>query len=215
MKTKLLTCEIFKSEIELLMKKLQLDMDIIWVESGLHSVPKKLHARLQQELDLVADCDRLLFGFGHCGDAVVGLKTGSYETVIPKVDDCISLFFGSDDSRTAYSKEHACIFMSDGWLKSVNSITHVYDGLCEQYDEDTADEIMEMMYGHYREIAVVDTGVCPVETLYERAEISEEITGLKRVCVSGSLDYLERLLTGPWNEEKFCILPADTTIPKV
>ena len=110
MKTTLLACETLRNEIEAVIEKKHLKLDLCWIESGLHNTPKKLHARLQEELDSISGCDRLLLGFGRCGNSVLGLRTGDYETIFPRIEDCISLFFGSDEARSTYGREHAAIY---------------------------------------------------------------------------------------------------------
>lgn len=204
MTTKILACETLRSEIEMIIAQKQLNSEVIWLESGLHNVPEKLHERLQHELDSITDCDRLLLGFGRCGNSVLGLRTGNYETIFPRVEDCISLFFGSDDARNTYGREHAAIYMTEGWLRGESNIVSEYNHLYQKYDRETTESIIEMMYGHYRELALLDTGVYPIDRLYDETAVAENIIGLKRVCVPASLSYLEQLLTGPWDEEKFC-----------
>ena len=212
MKTKMLACETLRNEIEAIAEKNHLDLEVLWIESGLHNIPKKLHERLQDELNSISGCDRLLLGFGRCGNSLLGLTTGDYETIVPRIEDCISLFFGSDESRNAYGREHAAIYMTEGWLRGESNIFSEYKHMCDKYGLETAERLIEMMYGHYRELALLDTGIYPIERLYEETSGLEDIIRLKRVCVPASLDYLERLMTGPWDSEKFCSVPPRTQI---
>lgn len=205
MKVKILACETLRDEIESIIQKNNLDFEIIWLESGLHDTPKKLHECIQEELDSINGCDRLLMAFGRCGNSILNLKTGDYETVIPKVEDCISLFFDSDKARNDYGREHAAIYLTEGWLRGESNIISEYNHLLEEYDEETAKDIMEMMYGHYKELALLDTGVYPIDRLLEKTEDVEKIIGLKRACVPAKIDYLEQLFTGPWDAEKFWV----------
>ncbi len=212
MRIKVLACETLRDEIESIMQKHNLDYEVIWLESGLHNTPKKLFECMQKKLDAITECDRLLMVIGRCGNSVLNLMTGVYETVMPRVDDCISLFFGSDKARNDYGREHAAIYMTEGWLRGESNIVSEYDHMLEKYDEETARDIIEMMYGHYKELALLDTGVYPIDRLYEKTEMVENITGLKRECVSVKLDYLEQLFIGPLDTEKFWIFPAHTKI---
>lgn len=212
MKIKVLACETLRDEIESVMKKSNLDYEVIWLESGLHNTPKRLHKCIQEKLDSITECDRLLMAIGRCGNSVLDLVTGDYETVMPKVEDCISLFFGSDKVRNDYGREHAAIYMTEGWLRGESNIISEYDRMLKRYDEETAKDIIEMMYGNYKELALLDTGVYPIDRFYEKTEAVENIIGLKRVCVSAKLDYLEQLFTGPLDPEKFWVFPAHTKI---
>ena len=212
MTTKLLACETLKSEIETIIRRNHLDLEPFWIESGLHNMPKKLHGRLQEELDSISGCQRLLLGFGRCGNSVLGLKTGDYETIFPRIEDCISLFFGSDAARNAYGREHAAIYMTEGWLRGESNLFSEYQNLQETYGPETADELISMMYGNYRELALLDTGTCPIRQLYEKTAEAEKILHLKRVCVPATLEYLQQLLTGPWDEKRFCRIPPHSEI---
>ena len=212
MKVKVLACETLRDEIESIIQKNKLDFEIIWLESGLHNTPKKLHKCIQEKLDSVTGCDRLLMALGRCGNSVLDLMTGDYETIMPKVEDCISLFFGSDKARNDYGREHAAIYMTEGWLRGESNIISEYNHMLEKYGEDTARDIIEMMYGHYRELALLDTGVYPIECLFEETEAVEKIIGLKRACVSAKIDYLEQLFLDPMDTEKFWIFPPHTKI---
>lgn len=149
---------------------------------------------------------------GRCGNSVLNLMTGDYETVMPKVEDCISLFFGSDKARNDYGCEHASIYMTKGWLRGESNIISEYNHMLEEYDEETAKDIIEMMYGHYKELTLLDTGVYPIDNLFEETGTVEKIIGLKRVCLSVKIDYLGQLFTGPLVDEKFWIFPPHTRI---
>ncbi len=211
MKTKILACATLKNELTFLCEKHALSYETIWIESGLHNRPKKLHERLQEELDQMKDCDRLLLAFGNCGNAVENLKKGSYELIYPRVDDCISLFFGSDEARNDYARVHKAIYMTQGWLDGESNIISEYQHMLEKYDKETADGVLEMMYGHYEELALLDTKVTDIDELWEETKSVEEFTKLQRRVVPATLSYLEQLLVGPWHEPEFHIIPASVS----
>ncbi len=211
MNTKILACATLKNELSFLCEKHQLSFETIWIESGLHNRPKKLHERLQEELNKIGNCDRLLLAFGNCGNAVENLQKGPYELICPKVDDCISLFFGSDESRNAYGRKHKSIYMTQGWMDGESNLVTEYQHMLEKYDKETADSIIEMMYGHYEELALLDTRITDIKELWDETGVVEEFTKLKRRIVPGTLSYLEQLLTGPWKEDQFHVIPKSET----
>lgn len=209
MNTKLIACKTLGDELRLVMGRLHLDYEIVWIESGLHNTPNKLNKRLQEELDSIS-CDRLLTAFGRCGSSLQGLIAGDYEWIIPRVDDCISLLFGSDAAREEYGRQNAAIFLTEGWMRGERNIWVEYQHAVEKYGEETAQDISEMMYGHYRELALLDTGAFPIEKLWNETVCIEEKISLKRKITPATLTYIEKLLTGPWTEEEFYIFPPHT-----
>ena len=84
--------------------------------------------------------------------------------------------------------------------------------MLKKYGRETAESLIEMMYGHYRELALLDTGVYPIEKLYEQTSGLENFIKLKRGCVPASLEYLQQLLTGPWDEKRFWRIPPHSEI---
>ncbi len=211
MKTKILACATLKNELNALCEKHQLSYETVWIESGMHNHPEKLRERIVQKLLEIRDCDRLLLAFGNCGNALEHLRKGPYELIFPKADDCISMFFGSNAARNAYGREHRAVYMTQGWMDGESNIITEYQQLLERYDKETADSVIDMMYGHYEELALLDTKVTDIRQLWEETAPVEEFAKLKRNVVPASLSYLEQLLTGPWDEEKFRIIPASVS----
>ncbi len=208
METKILACATLKNELNFLLEKHQLDYETIWIESGLHNRPEKLHERLETELTKIENCNRLLVAFGKCENALENLPKGPYELIYPRVEDCISLFFGSDAARNAYGKEHLAIYLTQGWMEGEANLISEYQHMLDKYDKETADDVMAMMYAQYKELALLDTKVTDINELWEETDCVEEFTKLKRAVVPASLGYLEQLLTGPWTEAKFQVVPA-------
>ncbi|MDO5408928.1 MAG: DUF1638 domain-containing protein [Lachnospiraceae bacterium] len=222
MRTKYLACETLRDEIEYIFhsesrnengqkaaseKSVNFGKpEIIWLESGLHNFPKKLHNRLQESIDQVTDCDRLILLFGRCGNSSNQLKSGSFELIIPKADDCISLLFGSDQARNAYAGANAAYYLTEGWMRGERNVWVEYQYTVEKYGEKDAKVIADMMYGHYKQLALLDTGVGNIEELVEQTAVIEETLGLKRTVIPATLSYLKELIYGPWDRERYYIL---------
>ena len=186
---------------------------IVWIPSGLHASPQKLTARLQETLDgIEQDCGRVLMAMGYCGNAVVGLKNGPFELIIPKVDDCITLLLGSARRRQEISDEQGTYFMTQGWLDGEQNIWVEYEYARKKYGEKMAQSIYHDLLRHYSRLAVIDTGAYPLEdTVAETERIAGELH-LHHQIMPGTLEYLRKLLHGPWNDEEFLIIPPEKTI---
>jgi hypothetical protein len=73
------------------------------LDFGLHVHLPKLKRTLQETVDALAlEFDTILLGYGLCSMSVVGLQARDCTLVVPKVDDCIAIFLGSD---TAYREQ--------------------------------------------------------------------------------------------------------------
>ena len=69
------------------------------------------------------------------------------------------------------------------------------------------------MFAHYKRITLLDTGCYDlVKTSRTAAEIAR-IFSLDLNILPGTLSYLEELLTGNWDPNRFLIVPQKRCIP--
>ncbi len=127
------------------------DTQLIAMEYGLHLTPGKMRAAIQQQIDALTIPHVVLIGFGLCGNGLVGLRSGSHTLVIPRVDDCVALFFGS---RAAYLEEFdaepGTYYLTPGWLECGGEPMSEYHKCLEKYGAEKAALIADALYGHYR-----------------------------------------------------------------
>ena len=209
--TKIIACKTIEDELIAAIDKTGVDYPVIWIESGLHDSPAKLNARLQAELDSI-EADRVLMAFGYCGNALLGLATGGFETVIPRADDCISLMIGSNKERSAVSADYAAYFLTAGWLCGERNIIVEYLHTLNKYGQKKTDSIMSRLYGNYRTLGLLNTGAYPVEPLIEATREIAGALGLEQKIIPGTIRFIESLLTGPWRQDMFIVKPPYTTI---
>ena len=209
----MIACATLRTEIEHVMRERGIVRRVVWIEHLLHNVPTKLTATLQEAIDDVRDADRVLLGYGNCGNAVQGLKNGDFELIVPRLDDCISLVLGSQRYREHYTREHSAFYLTDGWLNGGHTIKAEYDEMVEDYGEEEANEVMSMMYAHYNTMAYLDTGLYDIEELMERTRRLCEIIETEQVVEPATLAYVERLVCGPWPDELFVRVAPNDTIP--
>lgn len=177
---------------------------ILWLESGLHNWPDKLREEVQRLLDGCNGCDTVLLAMSLCGNAVVGLKTGDFTLVIPRCDDCITLLLGSQERRREWPDAY---FLTEGWLNSELSLWSEYQKALKKFGEKRGKQIFAAMLGHYRHLALVDTGCFDAERIASSVERMAEELNLEPVTIPGTLDYLKQLLAGAWSPERFLIVP--------
>lgn len=204
MRTVIVACKTLEDELNYAMKKTGVDYPVYWIESGLHNVPKKLNKRIVEILDSL-EADRVLMALGFCGNAVQNIIPKDFELIIPRVDDCISLLIGSQRDRAKVSEEHAAYFLTEGWMRGERNLWVEYQYTVDKYGKEEAESIAKMMYGHYRTLGLLDTGVNPIEPLIKSTKIISETLKLEQKVIPASVTYLELLLTGPWKGDKFII----------
>jgi len=89
-------------------------MESLVLESGLHLNPDKLRGALQAMIDdITAHTEIIILGYGLCSMGVMGLKAAHSTLVIPRQDDCISIFLGSQrDYKKERGQEPGTYFLS-------------------------------------------------------------------------------------------------------
>jgi hypothetical protein len=211
-KTVILAYNTIRDEFEKAALETDCDHPFKWVESGLHLKPESLRHRLQEELDCIDEADRVLLGFGYCGNAVKGLTSRNYELVIPRVDDCISLLLGSRENRELCSKSGGIYFLTKGWLEGELNIWKEYQAVLARFGPETTDRVYRSMLAHYQFLGLIDTGAYDLDALIPLVNEISSILMLQTRVLPGSDQYLKRLLSGPWHEDQFIILPPNTRI---
>ena len=212
-RTVLIACKTLEDEVRHVLDSAGLRMDIEWMESGLHNTPRRLHDKLQAILDgMAAEVRRVLLGFGNCGNAVHQLRTGDFELVIPRVDDCISLLLGSDEHREELNRRFRGIYLTEGWMRGERTLVAEYRHMLDRYGAETTEDVIRATYANYRSICLLDTGAYDVASLLaESAEIAAVI-GLKQEVVPATTAYLAELVCGPWPAGRFLTVPPNSEL---
>ena len=209
--TAVICCRTLEEELRMAMKETKVDYPVIWLESGLHNTPDKLHRRLEEEIGKLAP-GRVLMAMGFCGNSMAGLGAGESELILPRADDCISLLMGSVARRVAVSQEYSAYFLTEGWMRGERNLWVEYQHSVEKYGEEEAKEIAEMMYAHYRTLALLDTGASSIDSLLESTKEIAETLDLSQQVVPATLSWIKQLLTGPWDSDRFIIVPPGGVI---
>lgn len=209
MSTRIISCRTIEPELRAAMARTGCEYEVLWLESGLHDVPRKLNARLQELLEQCDGVDTVLLAMSFCGNSVVGLRTGDFRFIMPRSDDCITLLMGSLQERM---KHKATFFLSEGWLKGERNLWREYEDCLRRYGEEQGTWIFSTMLEHYRNLALVDTGCSDREALEAEVKQIAGKLGLDYVRIPGTLDFLEQLLTGPWPWDRFVVIPPGSEV---
>lgn len=212
MSTVVLACNTIRDEFEKAVEETGCRHGFRWVESGLHLKPESLRKRLQEELDCLAVSDRVLLGFGFCGNAVVGLVSRDYELIIPRVDDCISLLLGSKENRERCCSSGGVYFLTKGWLEGESNIWSEYQAVLARFGPKNTERIYKRMLAHYQYLGLIDTGAYELDIMLPQVKEIAATLNLETLVLPGSDLYLKKFLSGPWNEGDFVVVPPNTMI---
>jgi hypothetical protein len=167
-----------------------------WIEEGLHRSIERLHTRLQDALDASGDFDRILLGFGLCGNMLEGLQIRDFELIVPNVDDCISLMLYPH----RHGKEPGIYYTTHGWLSTGKNAWDDYAGIVEKYGLKKADRIMEVMLSGYHGVHLIDTRAFDMEETLTLSLGAAEQLRLNHAVECGSVDWIKKLITGGWDD---------------
>lgn len=206
---RILACKTIEREVLGVRELLGCGWPVDWLEAGLHNWPGRLREAVQGKLDGYRDVDTVALAMSLCGNAVVGLETGDFSLVIPRCDDCVTLLLGSTARRRSLGGTY---FLTQGWLESDLSLWAEYDKARKKYGPARAKRIFSTMLAHYRSLALVDTGCFDADALSPQVREMAAELGLESVRLTGTLDYLKALMTPPWEENRFLIVPPHTRI---
>ena len=148
--TVVIACRVMQ---ELLGKMLPDDIPVTYLEIILHNTPKKLAAALQHEIDAVPQPSTIIVGYGLCGNGLVGVRSGAHTLVIPRTHDCVAIFLGSHQRYVQrFFANPNTYYLTRGWLEAKDEPLQAYLDYLRDYDEETADYLVEMKYRHYRKL---------------------------------------------------------------
>ncbi len=204
----LIACHTIEDELNLAIRATGFPHPVFWVDSKLHIKPEKLKAEIQAAIDRIGNVSTMILAFGCCGNALVGIKSATARLVFPKVEDCISLLLGSAERRQALSKETSSYWLTRGWIESENNIAHEYEYSVRRFGAERALKLMRTMLKNYRHLSLIDTGAYDIARCRVTTERLAETLALKHIVVKGSQRFLEKLLTGPWDDEFVEVAPG-------
>ena len=195
MKQILIACSMMEDEIKKVYEETGCEIPVIWVERGYHNTPDKLKAELQRLINSHQDYDEILLTFGLCGNGTEGIISPKAALVLPKFDDCINMLLCLGERKARGLLETGSIYLTRGWTLDEESVLEQYEKYVEDYGEESAEVILEMMYEHYEKISVIDTGCYDMAPVLEYAQKAAGLLDLSTQTVKGSTEMLKKLLT--------------------
>ena len=182
------------------------------LDFGLHIRPENLRGALQQAIDAAsASAETIILGYGLCSQAVVGLTANGCTLVVPRVDDCIAIFLGSDGAyREQQRAEPGSYYLTKGWIEVSDTLLDEYQRTVEAYGQQRADRMMQIMLKNYTRLAFIDTGQHEQERYREYSRKAAQQLGLRYEEIPGSDALVIKMLHGPWDDEFVVAHPGET-----
>ncbi len=199
----LIACEVFRDEFEAVSPP---DLLRTYLPQGLHRTPGKMPAAIQEAVDaLHPNADAVLLGYGLCSNGVVGVAARTAPLILPRVHDCIALLLGS---CARYEAEVAACpgtyYITPGWaLYGTTSLSCYKNEYLPKYGEETAQYIAQELLKNYKRVALINHGAGDTKVGRAHAREFAEVFGLAYAEIPGSLDYVRRLVQGPWDDVDF------------
>ncbi|MCR5263716.1 MAG: DUF1638 domain-containing protein [Clostridiales bacterium] len=227
MRIHIIACRIFNRELSYLASQSENQVDITWVGRGLHNTPEKLCARLKNAADSVYDQiesgeleskpDYIVLGYGLCSRAVVGVRCRGIPIVIPRTDDCIAVFLGSQERyMKEFSEGGGAYWLNSGWIEqspklfdSENLKRRRWLEYAEKFGEDNADYLIEVESSwekNYDTICYVHSDIYDSPAHYGTAKKEAEKKEWRLKELKGDNRLLKMMVDGDWNEEEFLVL---------
>ena len=105
------------------------------------------------------------------------------------------------------------IIRTIGFSGTSSNIIDEYEHARDKYGEDGAEDIFDMMYAHYRTMTYIDTGLYDTAALMESTKFIADMCDMEQRVEPGTLDYVERLVCGPWTPDCFVVVGPHEIIP--
>ena len=206
--TKIIACQTVGEELKSLLPN---DLNMVMLEYGLHNVPEKLHLQLQKAIDATSqEIETILLGYGMCANAVVGLHSRTFRLVIPKADDCITLFLGSQDAYLQQFKQSPDTFyLTKGWIECGEDPYTEYCAMREKYGHEKANRITKRYIANYTRLALINTGKFDSEAYRKYAKMVADHFDLDYEEIPGSNALLKKLIRGEWDQDFVVVPPGE------
>jgi hypothetical protein len=207
-RTKIIACATVIEELQTLLHD---GIATCVLDFGLHVNPKRLRSTLQETIDDSSKSfDTILLGYGLCSQAVVGLRANNCTLVVPKVDDCIAIFLGSERAyKMQYSAEPGTYYLTKGWIEVGDSPFSEYDSTVARYGEEKARYLMGRMLKNYTRLALINTGQYELERYRDYCRNEAERFGLRYEEIPGSNTLIKKLIYGPWDDDFVVARPGE------
>jgi hypothetical protein len=226
MRIHIVACRVLTRELSALVAKSKNRIDISWLPQGMHDTPEILHRQIEAELgQIYTQIDNgqlrhtpeyIVLGYGLCSNATVNLTATRIALVVPRTDDCIALFLGSQARYLDYFNAYpGTYWLNSDWVSNMPSFEPDYlDKLRTKYmeeydDEDTVDYLMGVEHdsvANYKTVGYIDTATHDDAEDRALAQGYARRFDLEFRTFSNDSTMLEKMVAGDFDEKSFLIV---------
>ena len=193
---------------------------VTFMDYGLHASPKKLRKTLQSEIDSITTPSLIVLTYGICGNGLKDIQSGIHTLLMPKTEDCIAIFLGSDEAyRAEFNANPGTYYLTGGWLEAGSDPLKEYEKNVAKFGQETADWVMDQQYRNYNRIALVGHSDEDLATYRERAlQVAEYAKRWNMTYdeISGSDAYVRQLVATATDlsqaDDSFWVIPPGEKI---
>lgn len=208
---KIITC---RSLAPVLRDILGSDEQLVIMEIALHLQPERLRNALNEKVaDIEEDGGTILLGYGLCGRGLEGVVSLKGRLVLPRVDDCVGMLLGSRQRHKQVMKDYpGSYFLETDWMDTeLNIFTEMNKGM-DHISKNRRKDLIRLALKHYKHLVLLsdENHDCKASLYCKDMAGQFDMTFLR---VMKHLDLIEKLVTGPWNDDEFIVVPKGTPIP--
>jgi len=216
-KTYIIACGVLKPDLQKAAQKLDADVEFKFLDSVLHDTPEKLKTELQQAINAVSpeQYDRIILGYGICGQGTDGIIADKLPLIIPQVHDCISLFLGSAAIyEEQFEKCPGTCYFTAGWLDKGAGPDDIRKwlmksspGYSEKQIQELIDEFFSGWQKNYSRALFISTDSEKDDEARKLAQTTAEKYGWKYEEMDGSTKFFEKLLIAEKTDDEILLVP--------
>ncbi|MBM4277469.1 MAG: DUF1638 domain-containing protein [Deltaproteobacteria bacterium] len=122
-----------------------------------------------------------------------------------------SILGSTEAYRVQSSENPGTYYLTPGWIEKGQPPLSKFRSYAQSYDEETAKWVLHEEMKHYIRIALIDTGVYPMELYRSVAKENAEFLGVVFEELQGSPQLFRELICGP-RERNFLILERGQSV---
>lgn len=182
-------------------------------EISLHTRPEQLRETLQKAINASDGVyDPIYLGYGLCGMAAAGLVAQRSRLVMPRADDCIAIFLGSQEARRReLFNEPGTYFLTTGYIgDDVGSPFSDYERMAQKYGAAKAEALLKRMVRHYTRLVYIR--MPNATTLEQDREYSKKTAArfdMRYEEIDGTPSMLERMIAQNWDHDFVVVQPGE------
>lgn len=208
-----IACRVMEPELEAVRADSP-EVEIIYLEQGLHRTPKRLPELIQEKIDQVESrATEIVLGYGLCSNGLVGITARCQKLIVPRCHDCISLFLGSAARYDEiFRSRPGTYYLTSGWIVAKDDPLGIIEEYIPRYGSEAAEWIVKEELKNYTHVALINTGMKGIDPFRIRAIENATFFKKKYDEITGSLEYFKEFICGPYSDERFLQFGPETQI---